>query len=181
MVGVIIQARMGSSRLPGKTMKEICGKPILYYSVKRAMKSKYSDLVIVATSAKSKDDIIYNWCIENGIHCYRGSENDVLDRYYQCAKKYDLKIIVRATADNPFIDPTIIDLLILNKELYNCNYVTMRHNASRWPYGLDVEIIDVETLNQVWSDSKLNDHREHVTKYIKDNEFRFKIKEVSYD
>lgn len=178
LVGIIIQARMGSSRLPGKTMKNICGKPLLYYSVKRAMKSKYADTVIVATSNEKKDDVIESWCENNDVNYYRGSENDVLDRYYKCAKDEGLGIIVRVTADNPFIDPEIIDLLILTLKTKNINYVTMRNKTNTWPYGLDVEVFDIESLEKVWELAKKSDNREHVTTYIKENENKFQIEEI---
>lgn len=181
MVGVIIQARMGSSRLPGKTMMDLNGKPLFYYSVCRAKMSKYTNEVIVATSQKEQDDPIEHWCSNNEINCFRGSERDVLDRYYQCAKKSNFDVIVRATADNPFIDPEIIDLLILSLNNYSVDYVTMRHKTNTWPYGLDVEVFKMDALEKAWKLSVLEAHREHVTMYIKDNDFDFKIKEIPFD
>lgn len=178
LVGIIIQARMGSSRLPGKTMKDLAGEPLLYYSVKRAIQSKYTDKVIVATTDKSKDNLIEMWCEDNNISCYRGNENDVLDRYYQCAKENNLDFVVRATADNPFIDPKIIDLLILTSIEYNVDYVTMRHKTNTWPYGLDVEVVRIDALKKAWERASLKEHKEHVTLYIKDNNCEFTIKEV---
>lgn len=178
LVGIIIQARMGSSRLPGKTMKKISGQPLIYYSVQRALQSKYIDRVIVATSCKPQDDLIQKWCDNNNIICYRGSEQDVLDRYYQCAKENNLDFVVRATADNPFIDPKIIDLLVLTLTTYKVDYVTMRHKTNTWPYGLDVEAIDMHALKKVWEISERQQDREHVTMYIKNNNLDFKIKEI---
>ena len=180
MVGVIIQARMGSSRLPGKTMKHICGKPLLYYSVYKALQSKYTDKVIVATSDKEQDDTIEKWCKENNIHCFRGSEQDVLKRYYDSAEESNLDVIVRATADNPFIDPKIIDLFILTLESYGADYVTMRHKTNTWPYGLDVEVLNMKSLRKAKEVAILPEHREHVTLYIKENEMDFKVKEIFY-
>ncbi len=178
MVGVIIQARMGSSRLPGKTMKDINGKPLLYYSVMRSMQSYYADKVIVATSQEKQDNLIQAWCEENNINCYRGSESDVLDRYYQCAKENNLDIIVRVTADNPFIDSKMIDFLILTLVNYGVDYVTIRNKTNTWPYGLDVEVLDMKTLKKCWEESSLDEHREHVTMYIKDSDMKFNIKEL---
>jgi spore coat polysaccharide biosynthesis protein SpsF len=179
LVGIIIQARMGSSRLPGKTMKQINGKPLLYYSVQRALQAKYVDKVIVATTDKEQDDTIEKWCDENNISCFRGSEQNVLERYYYCAEENNLDVVVRATADNPFIDPRIIDLLILALSLQQVDYVTMRHKTNTWPYGLDVEAMDIQTLKKVWNLSVLPQHKEHVTLYIKDNEIDFRIYEVN--
>lgn len=181
LVGAIIQARMGSSRLPGKTMDTICGKPLIYYSVKRALQANCVDKVIVATTDNELDDIVEQWCIDNEIECFRGSENDVLDRYYQCSMKYNLDIIVRVTADDPFIDPEIIDDMLLNKRIHSADYVTMRLNTNTWPYGLDVEVIDRVALKTAWNLAALPYQREHVTPYIRENLDEFKMYEISID
>lgn len=181
LVGAIIQARMGSSRLPGKTMDTICGKPLIYYSVKRALQANCVDKVIVATTDNELDDIVEQWCIDNEIECFRGSENDVLDRYYQCSMKYNLDIIVRVTADDPFIDPEIIDDMLLNKRIHSADYVTMRLNTNTWPYGLDVEVIDRVALKTAWNLATLPYQREHVTPYIRENLDEFKMYEISID
>lgn len=160
-------------------MKQINGKPLLYYSVQRALQAKYVDKVIVATTDKEQDDTIEKWCDENNISCFRGSEQNVLERYYYCAEENNLDVVVRATADNPFIDPRIIDLLILALSLQQVDYVTMRHKTNTWPYGLDVEAMDIQTLKKVWNLSVLPQHKEHVTLYIKDNEIDFRIYEVN--
>lgn len=181
MVGVIIQSRMGSTRLPGKSLREIDKKPLLYYSVKRASLSKYIDKLVVATTNKTKDDSIEEWCLANGIECFRGSEEDVLDRYYKAALKYEFEIIVRVTADDPFIDPKIIDLLITAILSYNKDYVTMRNKTNTWPYGLDVEVFTFETLQKTWKKASKKPHREHVTMYIKENTDDFKTLEIPLD
>ena len=104
MIGAIIQARMGSTRLPGKVLKNVGEKPLLLYMIERVRKSKKLDKVIVATSILEKDNVIEDFCKENNIDYFRGSESDVLQRYYECAKSYSLDIIVRLTADCPLID-----------------------------------------------------------------------------
>jgi len=181
MVGIIIQARMGSQRLPGKTLAAIEGYPLLYYSVKRAMMSKYADYVVVATTLSKIDDDIYKWCESNDIASFRGSEDDVLDRYYRCAKKNKMDIIVRVTADNPFIDPMIIDMLITSLICYDKDYVTIRTKTNTWPYGLDVEVFTISALKEAREKSKSQYHREHVTTYIKDNLDLFDILEIPLD
>lgn len=181
LVGVIIQARMGSSRFPGKSMKTICNNPLIYYSFKKSSQAKYADKVIIATSNKIQDDIIEQWCSKNNVICFRGSEDDVLDRYYKCAIENNLDTVVRVTADNPFIDPEVIDLLILNLKIHNSDYVTMRHHTNTWPYGLDVEVVTIEALKKSWEISILDSHREHVTLYIKENEKEFNIREISIE
>ena len=108
----IIQARMGATRLPGKVMMEIDGVPLLKIMLSRVMRSKSLDKVIIATSTSPLDNDIEDFCKKNGYESYRGSENDVLSRYYECAKIYNADVIVRLTADCPLIDPEIIDRVI---------------------------------------------------------------------
>ena len=109
MIVAIIQARMGSTRLPGKVLKEVTGKQLLMYQIERVKTSKLLDKIIVATSALPKDDVIADFCERNNIACFRGSENDVLSRYYECAKEFQADIIVRLTADCPLSDPKVVD------------------------------------------------------------------------
>jgi spore coat polysaccharide biosynthesis protein SpsF (cytidylyltransferase family) len=181
MVGVIIQSRMGSTRLPGKSLSKIQGRPLLYYSVTRAKLSKYIDELVVATTVKQEDDSIEEWCLSNDVECFRGSEEDVLDRYYQAALKYGFQIVVRITADDPFIDPQIIDLLITNILTYDKDYITMRNKTNTWPYGLDVEVFTFKALKEVWRKATTKPHREHVTMYIKENTDAFKTLEIPLD
>lgn len=181
MVGVIIQSRMGSTRLPGKSLSELHGNPLLYYSVERAKKAKYVDQVIVATTTECKDDVIEEWCLANSVDYFRGNEEDVLDRYYQAALKYGFEVIVRATADNPFIDPIIIDLLITNLLAYNKDYITMRNKTNTWPYGLDIEVITFKALQEAWGKATTKTHREHVTMFIKENANLFQTLEIPLD
>ena len=113
LIGLIVQARMGSSRLPGKVMMQIDGKnPLLYYAIKQNKVSKYGKNLVIATTTKPEDDIIEEYAKKNNIMIFRGSSENVLDRYYQCAKKFSFSIIVRLTGDNPFNDPTVIDAMI---------------------------------------------------------------------
>ena len=109
-VGIFVQARMGSKRLPGKIMMKVNGNPMLYYMLKQIKKSKWYDEIIIATSLKKENDIVRNFCLKNKINCFSGSENNLVNRFYLCAKEYKLDTIVRLTADCPLIDPKIIDL-----------------------------------------------------------------------
>ena len=180
MTAVIIQARLGSTRLPGKTMKELCGKPMLYYSVRRSSFAKYADEVIVATTTSEIDDAIIQWCKNNGIPYYRGDEEDVLDRYYQAAKEFKVDIIVRVTSDCPFIDPEIIDMLILMLKNFDHDYVTNRWKKRTWPHGLDTEVLTFNTLEKAWKEAREPFEREHVTPYILRHPELFRIHEVPY-
>lgn len=180
LTGIIIQARMGSTRLPGKVLKSVCGKPLLYYSVARSALSKYANIVIVATTNSEKDDQIVHWCKKNGIAFFRGSEEDVLDRYYQAAKKFNLNTVVRVTSDCPFVDPRIVDMLILILQNQGLDYVSNRIDKRTWPHGLDVEAVTFETLEKAWRHATSQDEREHVTPYIMRHPELFKILEVPY-
>lgn len=180
MVGVIIQARMGSTRLPGKTMKKIMDKPLLYYSVKRSSLAKYVDKVIVATTTENRDDKIVTWCEKNNIDYYRGSEDDVLDRYYKAAMKYNLNKVVRVTSDDPFIDPQLIDMIILYSLNFDYDYVTLRYKTNTWPYGLDVEVYSIEALEKSSKEATKKEEREHVSPYIRNHSDKFSIFEIPF-
>jgi len=180
MTAVIIQARLGSTRLPGKAMKELCGKPLLYYSVKRCSLSKYADKVIVATTTNRNDDKIVRWCEKNNVPYYRGSEEDVLDRYYETSKKFEVDTIVRVTSDCPFIDSEIIDMLVLISRNFNYDDVVNRWKKRTWPHGLDIEVIKFRALEIAWKKATEKEEREHVTPYILKNPEKFSIFELPY-
>lgn len=181
MVGVIIQARMGSSRLPGKTMKKILDKPLLFYSYYRSSLAKYVDEVVIATTTEKKDDVIVEWCENNNIKYFRGSEQNVLERYYKAAKKFNFNKIVRVTSDDPFICPELIDLIIINQEIFEADFVCLRNKTNTWPYGLDVEIYDFKALEASYLEASEESEKEHVSIFIRNNPNDFKIVEVPYD
>lgn len=162
----IIQARMGSSRLPNKVLKKLCGKPMLQHIVERVQKSKYVDHVMVATTVQKADNAVEELCQKIQTDYYRGSENDVLDRYYQAASKYQPKNVIRITADCPFIDPTLIDEIIKNHETGDFDY-TSNTLVETYPDGLDTEVFKFTALTQAWKEADLASEREHVTPYIK--------------
>ena len=108
----IIQARMDSNRLPGKVLKDICGYPMLYWVATRASEAKMIDETIVATTLDNSDDPIVEWCLDHNVNCFRGDVFDVLDRYYQTAKKYQADVVVRLTAACPLIDPVLMDEVV---------------------------------------------------------------------
>lgn len=176
MVGVIIQARMQSNRLPGKVLKPILNRPMLYYIIQRLKKVRYSDKLIVATSANEQDKRIVDFCKKNDVEYFIGSNEDVLDRYYQAAKNNHIDIIIRATADDPFVDPMIvdraIDIFIKNspKPDFVCN-----NRPYTFPVGLDVEVISVCALKIAWEEARDSTYREHVTPFIWSKPERFNI------
>lgn len=171
-VGVIIQARMGSSRLPGKVMKNIEGKTILQHVIDRLKESKIVDEVIVATTINKIDDILEDECINLDIKCFRGSEDDVLSRYYFAAKENNLDVVIRVTSDCPLIDPIILDKMILFYLENNYDIVTNAGSdltKRTFPRGLDVEIFSFEALQYSYRNAKESYQKEHVTPYIYEN------------
>lgn len=175
MITAIIQARMGSTRLPGKVLKEIDGISLLEYQIKRVNKSQLLDKIIVATTIARQDDAIVTLCEKNKIEYFRGSEIDCLARYYQCAKKYNADVIVRLTADCPLSDPHIVDntinLYINTKADYVAN--TIPPETSKYPDGTDVEVFSIQALEQAFHEAKNPQDREHVTFYFwKYNNFK---------
>lgn len=159
---------MGSTRLPGKVLKEVCGKPLLQYQIERVKKSTLLDKIIVATSTLPQDDAIARFCKQHNVECFRGSENDVLSRYYECAEKYKVQTIVRLTADCPLSDPRVIDeavrLFIQQKVDYAANTVPIE--TSTFPDGTDVEVFSMDALEKAHKQCKDKHDREHVTFYF---------------
>ncbi|WP_375724546.1 glycosyltransferase family protein [Arcobacter sp. KX21116] len=165
MIIAIIQSRMGSSRLPGKVMKKIDNKILMEYQLDRVLASKRIDKVVIATSILKQDDVIENFCNDYGIECFRGSENDVLSRYYECAKYYKADIIVRLTADCPLVDPLIIDKVIDKFKEDNVDYCgnTVPLETNTFPDGTDTEVFSMESLSKAYKEIKDFHFREHVT------------------
>ncbi len=175
-VACIIQARMGSSRLPGKVLKNICEYPMLHWVVNRAAKAKLIDKLIVATSLNNSDDPIVEWCSEHDFECFRGNAYDVLDRYYQTARSYQADVIVRLTADCPLIDPALVDEVItvfFNKGVdFAANRLPPPYKRT-YPIGLDIEVASFSALEKAWHHAKLSFEREHVMPYLYSVKDRF--------
>ncbi len=173
MIGCIIQARMGSSRLPGKVMKEVDkNKIILEYVIEQIKFSKKINKIIVATTNLKEDQVICDYLLSHKTEFFKGSSDDVLDRYFQCAKKFSMDVIVRITADNPLIDPEIIDNVIDEYFNQKCDFAT--NTLSRtFPYGTEVEVFSFKVLENVWKNAKKPSEREHVTSFIRDTKNKF--------
>ena len=173
MIGCIIQARVNSTRFPKKILQNLDKEDrVLEYVINQVKNSKKINQIIIATTSLKDDDIVIDISEKNGCNVFRGSEDDVLDRYFQCARKFELDAIVRVTSDCPLIDPQIIDQVIEEFESGNFDYVTNTFPRT-FPKGLDVEIFSRETLDKMWKNAELPSEREHVTQFIfNNNEFR---------
>lgn len=167
LVAAIVQARMGSTRLPGKVLLDIQDKPLLQHVTERVSQSRFIEKVIIATTVDKKDDAIIKFATAHRLPCYRGSENDVLDRFYQAAKQYRVTTIVRITPDDPFKDPEVIDKVV-SYYIANQGKLDYVSNSIKptYPEGLDVEVFSCEALEKAWQEAKKPSEREHVTPYI---------------
>ena len=175
MIGCIIQARMGSSRLPGKTLMKLNqNRTVLDFVVNQLSFSTLIDKIIIATTNLEQDDIIEQTAKNLGIQCFRGNSDDVLDRYYNCAKEFEIDNIVRITSDCPLIDPEIIDEVIRKYKSENYDYFT-NTLIRTYPIGTDVEIFSFNALKKSWENAKLPSEREHVTLFIRNKKMDFQL------
>ena len=170
----IIQARISSTRLPGKVLKKVEGKTVLEHVIDRAKAVKNINDVVVATTVKKEDLEIVKLCANLGISVFCGSEDDVLDRYYQVARLFKSNHIVRITSDCPLIDPLIIDKVIGLYFKKEADYAT-NTMPETYPDGLDTEVFSFKTLKIAWENAKFTSEREHVTPYIRKNPNIFKL------
>jgi spore coat polysaccharide biosynthesis protein SpsF len=179
----IIQARMSSSRLPGKVLLDINGLPMLSWVVERARLAKSLDEVVVATTTDPSDDAIQAFCQQKGYPVTRGSLTDVLDRYYQAAVAVKADTIVRLTADCPLMDPDLIDEMVAKFGQAGVDFAADRLPPPwkrTYPIGLDIEIVTFEALERGWKEAKEPFEREHVMPYFYDQEGRFRVLVVDH-
>jgi spore coat polysaccharide biosynthesis protein SpsF len=167
-VVAIVQARMGSTRLPGKVLLDLAGEPMLARCVERARRAQTLDQVVVATTEQPGDEAIVELCRERGWPCFRGSEDDVLDRYYGAAKAHAADVVVRITSDCPLIEPTVVDLVVREflERQPEIDYASNTVSERTYPRGLDTEVVRFETLERAWYEDDNPAWREHVTPYI---------------
>ncbi|MEK7585312.1 MAG: glycosyltransferase family protein [Patescibacteria group bacterium] len=169
----IVQARLGSTRLPGKTLMTVGDDTLLGYELRRIRRAKKIDHLVVATTTNSEDDALEKFCQESKVDCFRGSIEDVLDRYYQCSLKYsEYDVVVRLTGDCPFADPAVIDQVVEFFLAGNYDYAS-NVLVETFPDGLDVEVFSREALAEAAAQAKLLSEREHVTLYLR-NQAKFK-------
>jgi len=169
-LGIILQARVGSTRLPGKVLKPLAGKPMIQWIIERLRVCRYPDLLVLATSTSAQEEPLVELAKRLGVSVFRGSEEDVLDRYYQCSRAHQIDDIIRATGDNPFVDPDECDRLV---DFYRSRSLDFAIIATEepvgYPLGVGVEIFSFDALERSWREGHAPHHREHVDEYILEN------------
>ena len=185
----IVQARMGSTRLPGKILKPIQGKPMLWHIVNRLNSVNEIEKVVIATSNLPSDNLVYDMATAHGIDCFRGSEADVLNRFFDAAQLHNAQHVIRVTGDCPLVDPTTLRKLIAH--YFDGKYdfcgvacgagVANEKNINRFPDGLDAEIFSFKVLEEAHLEAKSKLHREHVTPFIWQNDVRYKLGSLNSD
>lgn len=173
---VIVQARLGSARLPGKVFLCLAGEPVLGRVISRVSRAHTADAVVVATTVAPLDDLIASFCDRSGIDVFRGSENDVLDRYYRAASQYGADLVVRITSDCPFVDPMLIDQCVETIQTQGADYASNVVPRRSFPQGLDVEVFTFDALQEAWSSDQNPIWREHVTQYLVNHPEKFMIR-----
>ena len=175
----IVQARMSSTRLPGKVLADICGQPLIKRLIDRVKSTPGVDLVVVATTIEPADDVLSTWCAENSLPVFRGSVDDVLDRFWQCARIYKAEFIVRVTADDPLKDPEIIKTALeLCASAPEVDYASNTLQPT-YPEGLDIEVVRYGALERAANEATLPSEREHVMPYIWKHPNRFELRSFS--
>ena len=175
---IIVQARMTSTRLPGKVMLPLAGEPMLSRLVERLARVQRTDGIVIATTTNDTDDTIASLCTTLGVPCYRGSELDVLSRYAQAARLQGAETVVRITSDCPLIDPVLIDQVIATFADGDADYVSNMLPPT-WPYGMAVEVFFANALYQADAEATLPAEREHVTPFIYRQPERYRLLNVA--
>jgi len=178
-IGCIIQARMSSTRLPGKVMLKVDNEnTILDCVINQLQNSKEIKNIVIATTDQEEDDVIAEFVKNRAIKYFRGSKKDVLDRYYQCAKKFNFSEIIRITSDNPLIDYEIVDTVVEHFKSNNYDFITTDQPLNTfhrtYPFGYGVEVFTFSALENAWKNAKLPSEREHVTPYFYKNKEIFR-------
>lgn len=180
----IMQARTGSTRLPKKILKKVKNKTILEHDIERVLEAKTLNKLVIATTEKTEDDVIVEIAEKYSVGHFRGSEDNVLSRYYFAAKKYNAEIVIRITSDCPLIDPEIIDDMVDEfiklRSIENIDYLSNKIKMT-FPRGLDVEVFSFDALERTFLNATRKSEMEHVTPYIYSNPDKFRIKNYEND
>lgn len=171
----ILQARMSSSRLPGKVLKPILGQPMILRQIERIRYARRVDRLVLATSTDTSDDVLVEHCEAASVECARGSLEDVLDRYYQVARRFGPAHVIRLTGDCPLTDPEMLDAVVEFHIAGASDYTSNSLNEPTFPNGLDVEVMRFACLEQAWRQAHLPSEREHVTPYLYNTPGRFRL------
>lgn len=173
---IIVQARMTSTRLPGKVLKEVLGKPLLEYQIERLRRVRLADGIVIATTTNDTDAPIVNLCRRLDVPVFRGSEHDVLSRYYEAAKFHHADVILRVTSDCPLIDPQVIDKTIRFYLDHKTEYDYVSNGLERtYPRGMDTEVFPFQVLEEAFVEAEHQAEREHVTPFIYRRPERYKL------
>ena len=180
-INIVIQARMGSTRLPGKVLLPVMDRPLLSYLLERLDAVKTTHKLIIATTVNAQDDVIESFAQKENRLVFRGNEDDVLDRYYQACRAYPADIIVRITSDCPLMDPAIVDCAL---DLFQKSYTPLHYLSNTlqrtFPRGMDVEVISFEALEIAAKESTVLSDREHVTPFITRQSQRFHLSNFTH-
>ena len=174
---VVVQARMGSKRLPGKSMADLAGKPLLWQFLERVKRCNKVDEIVLATTSKSQDDVLIEVANSCEVQTFRGAENDLVDRYYQAAKQFNAGTVVRICADNPVVEPTEVDRIIDYHKSNDSDFSSNTHNIKEnmYPDGLGAEVFDFTTLEELRQLTNDPEHREHPHSYFYEHPDKYKI------
>lgn len=174
---IVVQARVGSTRLPGKILKDLGGKPVLVRMLERLAGVQSPSRVLVATTTEERDDPIVILCGRLGIDVFRGHPTDLLDRHYRAAVAAGASVVAKIPSDCPLIDPAVVDRVIRRFASADCHYASNLHPAT-WPDGNDVEVVRVDALETAWREAELPMEREHTTPFIWERPDRFRMANV---
>ena len=175
MTVAVVQARMSSTRLPGKVLKPVLGQPMILRQMERIRQARRIDRLVMAPSTDASDDVLADVCQAQGVECARGSLHDVLDRYYQVARRLVPQHVVRLTGDCPLLDPDLMDELITFHLAGRFDYSSNALGEPSFPNGLDAEVMRFECLERAWREARLPSEREHVTPYFYNHPELFRL------
>ncbi len=180
-VAIIVQARMTSTRLPGKVLKQVFGKPLLDYQIERLRRVRSAEEIVIATTTNETDDPIVDLCDRLSVRYYRGSEDDVLGRYHGAAILVHAEAVVRVTSDCPIIDPGVIDSIIRFYKEHRLEYDYVSNCLVRsYPRGMDTEVFSFNALDTAHREATKISDREHVTPFLYHNPHRFRLADITY-
>jgi spore coat polysaccharide biosynthesis protein SpsF len=179
-VVAIIQARMGSKRLPGKSMADLAGHPLLWQFLQRVKRTTRVDEIVLATTSKGEDDVLCEIARQCGVQTFRGSENDLVDRYTQAARAHHADVVVRICADNPVVEPAEVDRIIEFHQRGESDFSSNTHNImdNGYPDGLGAEVFDLQQLERVWKVTTDPRNREHPHTYFYEHPEQFRIRTI---